>query len=212
MKRLPFLVFVIISFCSYSQTFVDDIDKVAIVVIDYCVDENGKQYDIKINPKKSTYKHEGWKQGCLEHFKKSELIHPMKMTNECWQSVYYFVNSEYKTYQLPEEDRSKCKVFHRGKFKYENPAYSETIMKRRKNRQIEKGGLGGRQVYNIKWIDDHKYELETIKLPLEKDKHKEGNLISVEIIEVLDDRTYLYKAQITNKEDTNVVFGLITKL
>ncbi|WP_281986499.1 hypothetical protein [Aquimarina aggregata] len=212
MKRLLYLVFIIIPFCSYSQTFVDDIDKVAVVVINYCVDENGKQYDIKINQEKSTYKHEGWKQGCLEHFKKGELIYPMKMTNECWQSVYYFVNSKYKTYQLPEEDRSKCKVFHRGKFKYENPAYSETIMKRRKNQQIEKGGLGGRQVYKIKWIDDYKYELETIKLPLEKDKHKEGNLISVEIIEVLDTSTYLYKAQITNKEDTNIVFGLITKL
>ncbi|MDO5971053.1 hypothetical protein Q4Q35_14695 [Flavivirga aquimarina] len=212
MKQLLFPVFIIVSFCSYSQTFVNDIDKVAIVVIDYCVDENGKRYDIKINQEKSTYKHEGWREGCIEHFKKGKLIYPMKMINECWQSVYYFVNSKYKKHQLSKEDRSKCKMFHRGKFKYESPAYSETIMKRRKNRQIEKGGLGGRQVYKIKWIDDHKYDLETIKMPLEKDKHKEGNYISVEIIEVLDDRTYLYKAQITNKEDTDVVFGLITKL
>lgn len=212
MKKLLFPVFFIISFCLYSQTFVNDIDKVAIVVIDYCVDENGKRYDIKINQEKSTYKHEGWREGCLEHFKKGKLIYPMKMTNECWQSVYYFVNSKYKTHQLPEEDRLKCKVFHRGKYKYESPAYSETIMKRRKNRQIEKGGLGGRQVYKIKWVEDHKYELIAIKMPLEKDKHKEGNLISVEIIEVLNDKTYLYKAQITNKVDNNIVFGLITKL
>ncbi len=212
MKKYLFLVFIIISFCSYSQTFVKDVDKVAIVVIDYCVDENGKRYNIKINQEKSTYKHEGWRQGCINHFKEGKLIYPMKMTNECWQSVYYFVNSKYRTHQLPEGDRSKCKVFHRGKYKYESPAYSETIMKRRKKRQIEKGGFGGRQVYKIKWVDDYRYELETIKMSLEKDKHKEGNLISVEIIEVLNDRTYLYKAQITNKEDTDIVFGLITKL
>ncbi len=210
-QRLSFTL-LLISFWSYAQIFVDDVDRVAVVVIDYCVDEKGKRYNIVINQEKSTYKHEGWQQGCLENFKKAKLIYPMKMTDECWQSVYYFVNSKYKTYELPEEDRIKCSAFHRGKFKYENPAYSETIMHRRKKRQIEKGGLGGRQVYAIKWIDDHKYILETVKLPLEKDKHKEDNIIEVEIIELLNDITYLYKAEITNKEDTDIIFGLITKI
>lgn len=212
MKRLLFFGIIVISFCSYSQTFVDDVDRVAVVVIDYCVDNNGKRYNITINQKKSTYKHVGWQQGCLEHFKKGRLIYPMKMTNECWQSVYYFVNSKYKTYELPKEDRIKCKAFRSGKFKYENPAYSEVIIKRNKKSQIEKGGLDGIQKYKINWTDDHKYELETIKMSLKKDKHKEGNLIDVEIIEILNDRTYLYKAYITNNDSTDIVFGLITKV
>lgn len=212
MKTLLFYILTIISFTSYSQTFVDDVDRVAVVVIDYCVDENGKRYDIVINQEKSTYKHQDWQQGCLEHFKKGELVYPMKMTGECWQSVYYFVNSKYNTYELPEKDRIKCRAFHRGKFKYENPAYSETIIKRRKNRQIEKGGISGTQKYKIKWTDDHKYQLETIKMSLDKDKHKEGNLIEVEIIEILNDKTYLYKAYISNNNNNDVVFGLITKI
>ncbi len=212
MKHLLFFVLAMISFSCYSQTFVDDVEKVAVVVIDYCVDKNGKRYDIVINQEKSTYKHKGWQQGCLEHFKKGKLIYPMKMTNECWQSVYYFVNSKYKTYKLPKEDRIKCKVFHLGKFKYESPAYSETIIKRRKKRQIEKGGLGGIQKYKIKWTDNYKYTLETIRMSLEKDKHKEGYLIEVEIIEILNNKTYLYKSYITNDNSTDIVFGLITKI
>lgn len=212
MKRLLLFGLTIITFCSYSQTFVDDVDRVAVVVIDYCVDDKGKRYDITINQEKSSYKHEGWQEGCLEHFKKGELVYPMKMTDECWQSVYYFVNSKYKTYELPKEDRIKCKAFHLGKFKYENPAYSDAIMKRLKNRQIEKGGTGGKQVYKIKWTDDHKYQLETIKMSLKKDKHKVGNVIEVEIIEILNDRTYLYKAYIANDDRTDIVFGLITKV
>jgi len=84
MKRFLFFGFIIISFCSYSQTFVDDVDRVAVVVIDYCVDNNGKRYDITINQEKSTYKDKGWQQGCLEHFKKGKLIYPKKMTYECW--------------------------------------------------------------------------------------------------------------------------------
>ena len=213
MKRLLFFAFIIISFCSYSQTFVDDVDRVAVVVIDYCVDENGKRYDITINQEKSTYKRDDWQQGCLEHFKKGELIYPMKMTDECWQSVYYFVNSKYKTQALPEDERIKCKAFHRGIYKYESPAYSKTKIKRRKKKQIEKAGLkGDRQVYKIKWIDDHIYELETIKMPLEKDKHKEGNIIRVEIIEVINDNTYLYKAIIPDKANDEYVYGLITKV
>lgn len=212
MKRLLFFGFITVSFCSYSQTFVEDVERVAIVVIDYCVDIDGKRYDIKINQEKSTYKDNDWQQGCFEHFKKGELVYPMKMTKKCWQSFYYFVNSKYKTYELPKEDQVNCKDFHRGIYKYENPAFNETLIKRRKRRQIEKGGKGGKQVYKINWIDNHKYQLETVKMSLKKDKHKEGNLIDVEIIEILNNKTYLYKAYITDDIRTDIVFGLITKI
>lgn len=196
-----------------SQTFVDDVERVAIVVIDYCVDENGKQYNIKINQEKSTYKHDGWQQGCLEHFNNGVLRDPMNMVNKCWQSVYYFVNSKYKTYELPKAEREKCKDLHRGTFKYESPAYSETKIKRRKRKQIEKGGYGGKQIYNIEWLDDHIYTLETVKMSLAKDKIKEGDIITVEIIELLDEDTYLYKAYSKDEEiDTNVVYGLISRV
>jgi hypothetical protein len=49
-------------------------------------------------------------------------------------------------------------------------------------------------------------------MSLEKDKHKEGGLIDVEIIEILNERTYLYRAEIINDNSNNVVFGLITKI
>lgn len=215
MKSLKYTVlfFLLISQISIAQTFVEDVERVAIVVIDYCVGVNGEITNVEINKNKSTYKHEGWQQGCLEHFNDGKLRDPMNMTDKCWQSVYYFVNSKYKTYELPEADKERCKVFHRGTFKYESPAYSETKIKRRKKTQIENGGLGGKQVYKIKWLDDHIYELETVKMSLEKDKIKEGGVITVEIVEILDKDTYLYKAYfIDEKTDTNIVFGLITKV
>jgi len=49
-------------------------------------------------------------------------------------------------------------------------------------------------------------------MSLNKDKHKEGNLIEVEIIEAINDKTYLYKAHITNDDSTDIVYGLITKV
>lgn len=212
MKKLLFCIAIVSFSFSHAQIFVNDVDRVAIVVIDYCVDQDGNQYDFEINQEKSTYKNSSWQLGCLEHFKKGELFYPMKMTNECWQAVYYFVNEKYKTYELPKEDRKNCKVFHRGKFKYESPAYSETIIKRRKRNQIEKGGKGGKQKYRIIWTDDHKYQLKTVSMSLEKDKHKIGNLINVEIIEIINEKTYLYKGYITNDTSINIVFGLITKI
>ncbi|GGI57488.1 hypothetical protein [Winogradskyella haliclonae] len=197
-----------------AQIFVDDVERVGIVTIDYCVDNSGKRYDININQEKSTYKDEGWQLGCLDHFKKGYLAYPQKMINECWQSVYYFVNSKYKTHELPKEDYVKCKAFHRGKFKYESPAFSDSVIKRRKKRQIETGEniSGGRQVYKINWISDHEYTLDTRRMSLIKDKHKVGNFINVEIIEVINDNTYLYKAFIKDKENDDIVFGLITKI
>lgn len=202
----------IISFSSNAQTFVDDVERIAVVVIDYCVDEEGDRYNIKINNDKSSYPNEGWRLGCLEHFKNGKLRYPMKMTNECWQSVYYFINSKYKTYKLPEGDQAICKTFHQGEYRYENPAYSETTISRRKNLQIEKDGYGGTQVYKIKWTDDHKYELQAVKMSLEKDKHREKSTIAVEIIEVLNEKTYLYKAYFKDAEDSIPNFGLITRI
>ncbi|WP_299336647.1 hypothetical protein [uncultured Psychroserpens sp.] len=213
-KKLLFSLLVCLQVSiSEGQIFVDDVDRVAVVVIDYCVDDKGERYDMVINQEKSSYTHQGWQEGCLTHFKDAKLMFPMKMVNECWQAVYYFVNSKYKTYELPESDKIKCQKFHLGKYTYENPAYNDVIINRRAHKQIEKGGLkGDRQVYKIKWLADHIYELETIKLPLEKDKHKEGNIIRVEIIELINDNTYLYKAIFTNVEDSDYLYGLITKI
>lgn len=214
LKKYIFSLLLCLSFCiSVSQTFVDDVERVSIVVIDYCVDEKGERHNIKINNEKTTYLNEAWQQGCMNHFKNGTLRYPMKMVNECWQAVYYFVNTKYKTYELPQPERVKCNAFLLGEYKYESPAYSETKIIRRKRKQIEKGGLkGDRQVYKIKWLDDHIYELTAIKMPLEKDKHKEGNIVKVEIIELLNENTYLYKAIYTHIEDSNYVYGLITKV
>lgn len=214
MKKLILLGFLLFSFCVKSQTFVKDIDRVAVVVIDYCVDKNGKRYNETINQEKTTYKDEGWKLGCLESFKKAQLVYPMKMTNDCWQHVYHFVNEELKTRSLPKNEQKKCKTFHKGKYKYHSPAYSNTKIIRRKNKQIEKSpDKDQRQVYKINWIDDHIYTLRSLKLPLEKDKHKIGKVVYVEIIEIIDEDTYVYKSYFKNDPNNkSITFGIISKL
>ncbi len=213
MKKLLFAGFIFISFYSHSQIFVNDIDRVAVVVIDYCVDENGNRYNETINQEESNYKDEGWQLGCLNSFKKAKLIYPMKMINDCWNHVYYFVNEELKTKTLTKSEQEKCKVFQTGKYGYHNPAYINTKIIRRKKRQIEKSpDKDQRQVYKINWVDNHIYTLKTLKLPLEKDKHKIGGLIRVEIIDIIDENTYMYKSYRTDIEDKNIVFGLISKV
>jgi len=193
-------------FSSEGQTFVDDIDRVAIVVIDYCVDTNGERFNIVLNEEKTTYKNKAWQDGCITYFKDASLMQPMAMVDDCWQAVYYFVNSKYKTYELPAVDQAKCKVFHLGEYKYESPAYNKTQILRRKHKQIEKSPIKDqRQVYAIEWLEDHIYTLTALKLPLEKDKNKVGNLLKVEIIELIGDNSYLYRASI--KDDPNVIYG-----
>ncbi len=213
MKKLLFLLFAIYSLTSYSQIFVNDIDKVAVVVIDYCVDEKGNRYNERINQEKSTYKDKGWQLGCLKNFKNSKLMYPKKMTNDCWNHVYYFVNEDLKTKSLANKEQEQCKTFHKGTYKYHNPAYINTKIIRRKKRQIEKSpDKNQRQVYGINWVDNHIYTLKTLKLPLEKDKHKVGRLIRVEIIDIIDENTYIYKSFITGIENPNVIYGLMSKV
>jgi len=192
-------------------TFVNDVEKIEPIVINYRVNNEGIRENIEINNSLTTYKDESWQQGCIDHFKKGKLIAPLSMINEDWKAVYYFVNPKYKTKSLPIQDREKCKQFHTGTFAYGNITLSNVKIHRRKNRQIEKGGdKNQRQVYNIIWTDDHTYILETLKLPLAKDESKVGRIIKVEIIEIIDDNSYLYRS--TVEEIEQEVYGVIHKV
>lgn len=203
-----FILFYQISVC---QTFVDDVEKVENVVITYKVDSIGKRYDVKIDSDLTTYHNVGWQKGCVEHFMNGELKYPMRMLNEEWRAVYYFVNPKYKTSSLENEDIQRCKQFKKGEFKYVDAAYNQTRILRRRKRQIEKEGYKDqRQVYKIDWVADNKYVLTTLKLPLHKDKEKIGNRIEVEIIEILDDNSYLYRSSSTYSD--KLVFGVIKKV
>lgn len=214
MKRFQLILllfFLLIGPKLASQVFVDDIDGIAIIVIDYCVDENGNTYDEKISTEKSTYNDEGWQQGCLESFKKAGLRQPMKMVNQCWQYVYTFINTEYKTKKLSEEGKVKCKIFRKGLYSYDSKAYNKTKIKRKKRRQVEISPIKSeRLVYKIDWPKDNIYTLETLKVTLEKDKDKVGDVIHVEIIEILDESSYVYRANFVG--DTKFNYGVIHKI
>ncbi len=202
----------LLCYISEGQIFVNDVERVAIVVIDYCVDSSGNRYNLTINDEKSTYKDKDWQYNCMTHFEESRLMYPEKMGDQCWQAVYYFVNPKYKTYELPAAERAKCKDLHKGEFKYESPAYNQTRIIRRKHKQLELNPeKDQRQVYDINWLDDHVYTLKALKLPLAKDDSKIGRTIKVEIIELLNDSSYLYRAS-ESDDDPNVVYGVITKV
>ncbi|MEH6659870.1 hypothetical protein [Leeuwenhoekiella marinoflava] len=211
MTRCTLILMLLFYQVALCQTFVEDVEKVENVVITYKVDSIGKQYDIKIDSDLTTYHNVGWQKGCLEHFMNGKLKHPMRMLNEEWRAVYYFVNPKYKTSSLKREDIQRCKQFRKGEFKYVQAAYNRTRILRRRKRQIEKGGYKDqRQVYKIDWIDDNKYVLTTLKLPLDKDKEKIGNRIDVEIIEILEDNSYLYRS--SSSDSDKLVFGVIKKV
>ena len=210
-RFLLFSVFLLGTSYATAQTFVDDVDKVEIVVIDYCVDANGERYEIKINTEKTTYLDEEWQLGSLEAFKNSEMNYPMKMINECWTAVYYFVNTVYKTAEIPEFNREKCKMFRAGIYKYENTVYSNTKIVRKEQRQFEDNkDKNELHVYEINWVDHHIYTLKGLVLPLEKDKHRLGDIILVEIVHILNENSYLYKAHY--EESDNINYGIITKV
>ncbi len=210
MKYLSLILFLVFN-TSYSQIFVDDVERVETVVIEYKVDEKGKRYDVAINKEFTTYLDKDWQLGCLDHFNNATMRFSMKMANGEWKNAYYFVNSKYKIAKLSEKDKTRCNVFRKGTYTYESLLFNNTKIIRRKRKQIEKSPeKDQRQMYKIDWLDDHIYTLTALKLPLEKDQHKIGRVIRVEIIEILDDNTYLYKS---SSEDTpKVIFGIIKKI
>jgi hypothetical protein len=84
------------------------------------------------------------------------------MANQCWQYVYTFINSEYKTKKLSEEDKTKCKIFQKGLYSCGSKAYNETKIKRKKRKQFEISPIKKqRLVYEIDWPEDNIYTLKT---------------------------------------------------
>ena len=213
-KKLAFAVVCCLTFyMSQSQTFVDDVEHISYVVLDYCVDAEGQRYDIKINQDKTTYHDEGWQQGCIDHFKKIDWT-PIEQANDCFIYVYEFINSEYEFYvhspATDTEKQAKCKAFHKGTYKYQNPWFSNTKIVRRKHKQIEKNSTQeGNQIYGILWADDCYYTLEALKMPPVKGIHEIGTLINVEIMAVLNDSTYIYRSE--NYKRKRISYGVIVR-
>jgi hypothetical protein len=110
---------------------------------------------------------------------------------------------------LNKDECNACEQFKTGIYKYKNVLYQDTKIKRKRKvqREIFKGG---KQIYFIKWLSDCHYVLTYKRMTEPRLKHLIGKEIDVEIIDFLDDGSYVYKSKANFEE--KIDFGIIKKL
>jgi len=123
-------------------------------------------------------------------------------------TLFRFINARFENKKLEESKISKCKEFKKGIFKYNDGAYSDIIIERDEKFQVEKNQSGFSK-YKIDWINDTNYVLTYLEVSDKNLEYLIGEKMNVEIIEILEDGSYVYKS---NLLDRTRITGIIKRI
>lgn len=192
-----------------SQFFVDDVESIAYITVKVCVDTDAKVSSVAVVKDKTTYNNNTY----TEYIKQSLMgITYFKSSNHkeyCYDRTYSFINSKYKKKKLNEADCNACKKFKKGVFKYAYIAFSDVRVER--NHRVQKEIVPeGMSVFSIKWISNCSYILSYKRSSFPEREHLKDEEIYVDIIDVLDDTSYVYKTEASFRQGTH--YGIFKKI
>lgn len=191
-----------------QEFYVDDATNVELLTVNFCVDNIGKTSSVTIIPEKTTYKNQENIRQVIEYRKSIEYYPDSKLRNNCYDYTFRFINKKFEDKKLDSLKIPKCELFRRGIFKYNDGINSETIIERNNETQIEKD-KNGTSKYKIEWTNDTNYVLTYIEVSDKESQYLLGEKIYVEIIEILEDESYVYKS---NLLDRTIVTGIIKRI
>ena len=213
MKKTIVFAFLIATSLMFGQVqkkfFVEDVKDIEYVTVNFCVDNDAKISEVTIVKEKTTYENEYNIEQLRQYLLGVQYYPDSKLKNNCYDSTFEFINYEYENKSLNETECKACEKFKTGIYQYKHVLYRDTKIKRKRKvqREIFKGG---KQIYYIKWISDCHYVLTYKKMTEPRLKHLIGKEIDVQIIDVLEDGSYVYRSK-TNFEE-KVDYGIIKKV
>lgn len=208
-KKCLLLIF-FVSLSSYSQVqtvfFVEDVDTIEVITVNFCVNDEAKISEVNIIPEKSTYRNEIEIKKLINYLKGIQYYPDSKLRNNCYDSTFDFVNKKYENAKLGVSDYSKCRNFRTGNYLYDDFRFSDTKIKRGKKIQKETS-KNFNEKYIISWPNPCRYELEYATVNDKKNEHLIGKSIIVEIIAILENG-YVYKSKLMSYPEK---IGIIVK-
>ena len=190
------------------QYFTDDVKNVELLAVNYCVDNNGQISSVVINPEKTNYKNQEKINLAIENLKKIYYSEDSKLRNNCYDYIFVFANTKYENKKLDASKISKCDNLRTGTFKYSDGSFPEMTIIRDDKFQTEKN-LHQTSTFRIEWSDNTNYSLTYVKGSNKRLDSLIGSKIYVEIIDILDDENYVYKATLLDK---SIVIGILKKI
>jgi hypothetical protein len=192
-----------------KKFFVEDVKSVEYVTVNFCVNNEAKISEVTILTNKTTYKNEYNIEQLRQYLLGIQYYPDSKLKNNCYDSTFEFINNKYENKSLNEEECKACEKFKTGIYEYKHVLYRDTKIKRKRKVQREVF-KGGKQIYYIKWISGCHYVLTYKKMTEPRLKHLIGKEIDVQIIDVLEDGSYVYRSKANFEE--KVDYGIIKKV
>lgn len=191
-----------------DEFFVNDVDNIDLLTVNFCVDNYGKTSSVTVIPEKTTYKNQENIKKVVEYRKSIEYYPNSKLRNNCYDYIFKFINSKFKDKKLDNSKISKCLEFKSGTFKYNDGSYSDIIIERDEKFQIEKNQSDFSK-YKIEWTDETNYILTYLEVSNKNLDSLIGEKIYVEIIDILEDGSYVYKSNLLNR---TLITGIIKRI
>lgn len=203
----------IVSSTIYGQVqkkfFVEDVEGIEYVTVNFCVDNDAKISEVTIVKDKTTYENEYNIERLRQYLLGIQYYPDSKLKNNCYNSTFEFINYTYENKSLNESECKACEKFQAGFYEYKHVLYQNTKIKRKRKVQREIG-KEDKQIYFIKWLNDCTYVLTYKRMTDPRFKHLIGKEIHVEIIDVLDNESYVYRSKANFEE--KVDYGIIKKV
>ncbi len=205
-------IFFLISLNSNAQIqqefYVDDATNVELLTVNFCIDNIGKTSSVTIIPEKTTYKNQENIRQVVEYRKSIEYYPDSKLRNNCYDYTFRFINKKFENKKLDSLKIPQCELFRNGTFKYDDGSNSGITIERNNETQIEKD-KNKTSKYKIEWTNDTNYILTFIEVSDKQSEYLIGEKIYVEIIEILENESYVYRS---NLLDRTIVTGIIKRI
>lgn len=189
--------------------FVEDVESIEYVTVNFCVDNDAKISKVTIVKDKTTYKNAYSIEQLSQYLLGIQYYPNSKLKNNCYDSTFTFINSKYEKKSLDTAACNACEKFRIGLYKYKNVLYPDTKIKRKRKVQRELTE-GDKQIYAIRWLSNCTYVLTYKRMTVPRLKHLIGKEIHVEIIDILENGSYVYRSKANFEEKVN--YGVIKKV
>ncbi len=192
-----------------KKFFVEDVKSVEYVTVNFCVNNEAKISEVTIVADKTTYENKYNIEQLRQYLLGIQYYPESKLKNNCYDSTFEFINSSYEKKSLTKDESNACEKFKTGVYEYKHVLLKGTKIKRKRKVQRELG-KEGKQIYDIKWLSDCTYVLTYKRMAEQPLKHLIGKEIQVEIIDILEDQSYVYRSKANFEEKTG--YGVIKKI
>lgn len=187
-----------------TEYYVTDVEVVEYLTVNYCVSENGKSQSVSIVPEKTTYNN----QEIINKILLQKYPTSSHMNGNCYDYTYRFINKKYENKILSKTDCEKCAGFKTGNFKYVNVLYPNKLITRTDSTEISRSE-DSEIVCTISWQSPCEYSLTYISGSDSKYDFIIGKTAKVQIIDILPNGDYVYKASLL---DEPPLIGVLRKL